>query len=215
MPNVIAIDGPAASGKSSVSRNLAKVLGYTYVNSGEFYRAITWQLVHDGVDLSSPEKIGEAAAALNIETPVQDRQVQCHIGGKHLDPFLREAFVNDNVSAVAKVPAVRDALTPIFRKLAEDVDVVVEGRDIGSVIFPDTPFKFYLDASPEVRRQRRSSQGQADEIAARDRVDSTRKAAPLVISDDALVVDTTHLTLEGVVGEIYGRLKRMGLEVAA
>ncbi len=149
MPNVIAIDGPAASGKSSVSRNLAKVLGYTYVNSGEFYRAITWQLVHDGVDLSSPEKIGEAAAVLDIKTPILDRQVQCHIAGKHLDPLSsRGRSVNDNVSAVAKVPAVRDALTPIFRKLAENVDVVVEGRDIGSVIFPDTPFKFYLDASP-------------------------------------------------------------------
>src|SRR5207247_4967060 len=112
---------------------------------------------------------------------------------------------------VSTVPEVRRILTEKMRNYARNQDVVVEGRDIGSVVFPDTPYKFYVDASPEVRLRRRAAEGQRDEIAARDRVDSSRRASPLIISEDAHVIDSSNLTIEGVVGEISGRLKLKGL----
>jgi cytidylate kinase len=100
-----------------------------------------------------------------------------------------------------------------MRGYARDHDVVMEGRDIGSVVFPDTPYKFYIDASPEVRLRRRQAQGQRDQIAARDRADSSRRASPLIIAEDAHVIDSSNLTIDGVVGEIIGRLKMKGLEI--
>jgi cytidylate kinase len=102
----------------------------------------------------------------------------------------------------------------LMRETARENNIVVEGRDIGSIVFPDTPYKFYIDASPEVRQRRREAEGQHDEIAARDRADSSRVAAPLVIAEDALVIDSSHLTIDGVVGEIIGRLKMKGLPIA-
>jgi len=126
-------------------------------------------------------------------------------------PHLRDDAVNRNVSPVSVAPAVRDLLLVRLRALAEGCDLVMEGRDIGSVVFPDTPFKFYIDAAPEIRIRRRAAQGQSDEIALRDRIDSTRKSAPLTIAEDAQVIDSSHLTIDGVVGEVIGRLKMLGL----
>jgi cytidylate kinase len=118
------------------------------------------------------------------------------------------------VSQVSAVPQVRRVVDELMRQCARDYDVVVEGRDIGSIVFPETHYKFYIDASPEVRHRRRAAEGQRDEIAARDRADSSRVAAPLVIAEDALVIDSSHLTIDGVVGEIIGRLKMKGLPIA-
>jgi cytidylate kinase len=108
---------------------------------------------------------------------------------------------------------VRRVLTGLLRSLVSEGSLVMEGRDIGSVVFPDTPYKFYIDASEEVRASRRAAQGETDSITRRDTLDSTRKNAPLIISEDAHVVDSSHLTLEGVVGEIIGRLRMKGMEV--
>jgi cytidylate kinase len=109
------------------------------------------------------------------------------------------------------VPRVREILVEKMRGYARDHDIVMEGRDIGSVVFPDTPYKFYIDASPDVRLRRRQAQGLRDQIAARDRADSSRRASPLIIAEDAHVIDSSNLTIEGVVGEIVGRLKMKGL----
>jgi len=128
---------------------------------------------------------------------------------------LRDASVNNHVSQVSAVPQVRSIVDGLMRDCARDHDLVVEGRDIGSIVFPDTPYKFYIDASPEVRRRRRAAEGQRDEITARDRADSSRAAAPLVIAEDARVIDSSHLTIDGVVGEIIGQLKLKGLPVKA
>jgi cytidylate kinase len=108
---------------------------------------------------------------------------------------------------------VRRLLVDLQREYAKEHDLVMEGRDIGSVVFPDTPYKFYIDASPEVRARRRASQGQRDSITERDRADTSRKTSPLTIAEDAWVIDSSHLTIDGVVGEIIGRLKLKGLEV--
>ena len=127
---------------------------------------------------------------------------------------MRDSRVNLHVSLVSAVPAVRDLVSTRLRALAKERDVVMEGRDIGSAVFPETPYKFYLDACPEIRRQRRAAEGQSDEIEARDKMDSSRKTAPLKIAGDARVIDTSHLTLDGVVDAILGILRPAGLPPA-
>ena len=210
---VVAIDGPAASGKSSVARALAKQIGFDYVNSGAMYRAVTWHVLKHNVPPV------DAAAIIGL---LESTQIDCTLDrdGSHIlidgvDPsaHLCDDEVNDNVSLVSSVPRLREILVEKMRGYAVDHDIVMEGRDIGSVVFPDTPYKFYIDASPDVRLRRRQAQGLRDQIAARDRADSSRRASPLIIAEDAHVIDSSNLTIEGVVGEIIGRLKMKGLEV--
>jgi len=213
MKTVIAIDGPAASGKSSVARELAERLHYGYVNSGAFYRTITWWILETGIDPHSPDAVAGALEAGVMDSGFAAGAAYFRIGGRDGAEHLREDAVNRSVSPVSRVPAVRECLMAHLRQLADHHDVVMEGRDIGSVVFPATPYKFYIDASPEVRKLRRVAQGQHDEIAERDKIDSSRPNAPLIIAEDALVIDSTHLTVDGVVGEIIGRLKLLGLSV--
>ena len=210
--SVIAIDGPAASGKSSVSRRLAKRLGFAYVNSGSIYRAITWEVLRQGVDTTATADVADALSGSDIACGIgDDGESFIRINGRSPDEALRDNRVNRHVSLVAAVPVVRDLVSARLRALAADRDVVMEGRDIGSAVFPETPFKFYLDASPEIRRQRRAAEGQSDEIEARDKMDSSRKAAPLMVAGDARVLDTSHLTLDGVVDAILDVLRPLGI----
>lgn len=213
---VIAIDGPAASGKSSVARALAQRLGFGYVNSGGFYRAVTWFVLEQGVSPHDGPAVADLLERAKVSCLFLDGESVVEFDGVDPEPFLRETRINAHVSAVASVPAVRAGLTAKLRALAEGCDVVMEGRDIGSAVFPQTAYKFYIDASPEVRAQRRQAQaaGEQDEIAARDRTDSTRRTSPLVIAEDAHVIDSSRLTIDGVVGEIIGRLKLKGLPAA-
>lgn len=211
---VIAIDGPAASGKSSVSRLLARKLGCLYVNSGSFYRAATWAVLDAGLPLTDEAAISAFISSMDIQCGLQEGHTVLLLNGRDPDAHLRDSAVNENVSRVSSYPEVRQVLTTLLRGLGENGSLVMEGRDIGSVVFPDTPYKFYIDASEEVRAARRYAQGETDSIASRDAQDSSRKAAPLIISEDAHVIDSSHLTLEGVVGEIIGRLKMKGMEVS-
>jgi CMP/dCMP kinase len=210
---VIAIDGPAASGKSSVARELARRLGFVYVNSGAMYRAVTWDVLEHGIHPDDRGGIIQLVESAPIRCELVNNRSRIFIG--HIDPgpYLREDRVNNSVSQVSTVPEVRKILVEKLRHYARDHDLVVEGRDIGSVVFPDTLYKFYIDASPEVRLRRRAAEGQRDEIAARDRADSLRRTAPLIIAEDALVLDSSNLTIDGVVGEIIGRLKNKGLQI--
>lgn len=214
-PVIIAIDGPAASGKSSVARTLAVRLGYGYVNSGAFYRAVTWFVLEQGVDPAEGPVVAALLDEAKVSCWLQDGVSMITFDGVDPEPFLRHTRINAHVSAVASVPAVRALLTGLLRDLAAGRDTVMEGRDIGSAVFPQTPYKFYIDASPEVRAQRRAAQGDSgrDEIAARDRIDSTRRTSPLVIAEDAHVIDSSRLTIDGVVGEVIGRLKIKGLKL--
>jgi cytidylate kinase len=209
---VIAIDGPAASGKSSVARELARRLGFAYVNSGAMYRAATWHVLEHGIDPNNPEAVARLIESAPFICDLEANQSRITIAG--IDPanFLRDDRVNDGVSLVSSVPRVREILVKMMHDYATNYDVVMEGRDIGSVVFPDTPYKFYIDASPEIRLQRRAAQGQRDQIAARDRADSSRHASPLIIAEDAHVIDSSNLTIDGVVGEIIGQLKRKGMD---
>jgi cytidylate kinase len=212
--HVIAIDGPAASGKSSVARELARRLGFVYVNSGAMYRAMTWLVLERGLSAHDIAAIEQLAQHTPLISKLRGNESVLLIDGVDPEPFLRDDRVNENVSLVSSVPRVREILLDHLRRYAERNDLVMEGRDIGSVVFPETPFKFYIDASPEIRLRRRAAQGQRDRIGARDEADSSRRAAPLIIAEDAHVIDSSNLTIDGVVGEIIGRLKRKGLTSA-
>ena len=208
---VIAIDGPAASGKSSVARMLARKLGYVYVNTGAMYRAVTWQVVSHDVPPQDAVRVHQLLHFTKVECGVAAAASTILIDDADPTPHLLSEKVNANVSAVSAIPEVRRLLVAKQRAFAHDHDLVMEGRDIGSAVFPDTPYKFYIDASPEVRARRREKQGLQDSISARDKIDSTRRTSPLIIAEDAHVIDSSNLTVEGVVGEIFGRLKQKGL----
>ena len=207
---VIAIDGPAASGKSSVARELARRLGFVYANSGAMYRAVTWTVLNRGLDPGDTAEITKLIGSERLGGKLVDREFHLLIDDVDLTPHLHEDRVNAEVSRFSTVPEVRKLLVQRMRAYADSHDLVIEGRDIGSVVFPDTPYKFYIDASPEVRAQRRAAQGHRDEIAQRDRADSSRPTSPLIVSKDAEVIDTSNLSIGEVVDEIVTRLGTKG-----
>ena len=210
---VVAIDGPAASGKSSVARALACRLGFVYVNSGAIYRAITWHLLNKDIHTDDTQRVAQTLQSAAITCRIQDSESRMLVD--EIDPadHLRDDRVNESVAHVSRLPLVRQIVGQKLHEYARSHDVVVEGRDIGSVVFPETPHKFYVDASPEVRLRRRAAQGERDEITMRDHADFSRPVSPLIIAKDAQVIDTSHLTIEAVVNEIVVRLKRKGLQV--
>ena len=208
---VVAIDGPAASGKSSVARALARRLGFVYVNSGAIYRAITWYLLNKDIHTNDTQLVAQTLQSAAITCRIQDSE--SHVLVDEIDPadHLRDDRVNESVAHVSRLPLVRQIVGQKLHEYARSHDVVVEGRDIGSVVFPKTPHKFYVDASPDVRLRRRAAQGERDAITLRDQADLSRSVSPLVAAKDAYVIDTSHLTIEKVVHEILVRLKEMGL----
>jgi len=193
-----------------VARALARRLGLVYVNTGAMYRAVTWLAVRKEVDTRQPEAVAAVLGTAKMEFGVSGHESTIRIDGEDPAPHLSDPEVNANVSLVAAVPAVREELVARQRDYAHENDLVMEGRDIGSVVFPGTPYKFYVDASPEVRAQRRAAQGFTDDLAARDRIDSSRATSPLTIAQGATVIDSSHLSVEGVVDEIVRHLDRQG-----
>jgi len=212
---VVAIDGPAASGKSSVARELARRIGFLYVNSGAMYRAVTWHVLECSVDPADRPAIARLADTMHLDCDLDHDHTTIALEGIDPTPHLRDVRVNDAVSLVSSVPHVREVLVAKMRAYAVSNDVVIEGRDIGSVVFPDTPYKFYIDASPEIRSQRRAAQGQMDRIAARDQADSSRSASPLTIAADAEVIDSSTLSIDSVVEKIIQRLQVKGFTAGA
>ena len=210
---VVAIDGPAASGKSSVARDLARRLGFIYVNSGAIYRAITWHLLNRDLSVDDTKLIAQALESAAITCRLLDGESRILVNDVDPADYLRDDRVNESVANVSRLPLVRQIVGQKLHECAREHDVVVEGRDIGSVVFRETPFKFYVDASPEVRRRRRAAQGERDAITLRDQADSSRPVSPLVRAEDAYIIDTSHLTVEKVVCEILDRLKEIGLQV--
>jgi cytidylate kinase len=206
--SVITIDGPAASGKSSIARLVAQRLGRTYVNTGNMYRAMTWAVLQTGVDPQDAAAVRAAAADIVIESPVIAGKTQVRISGHTpTDAELNSDPVNRAVSLVASIAEVRDRLVADQRALAAIGPLVMEGRDIGSVVFPDSPYKIYIDASEEVRASRRGAQGLTDQIAERDRIDKQRKNSPLVIPKGAIVIDNSHITLDQAVEQVIAALQ--------
>lgn len=206
--SVITIDGPAASGKSSIARLVAQRLGRTYVNTGNMYRAMTWAVLQTGADPRDAEAVRAAAADIVIESPVVEGKTQVRVSGRMpTDAELNSDPVNRAVSFIASVAEVRDRLVAEQRALATIGPLVMEGRDIGSVVFPDSPHKIYIDASEQVRASRRGAQGLSDQIAERDRIDKQRKNSPLVIPAGAIVIDNSHITLDQAVEQVIAALQ--------
>jgi cytidylate kinase len=212
--SVIAIDGPAASGKSSVAKLLAAQLNFSYVNSGLLYRTTAWLSHIRRINPNFSDRVWDALRSAQFECGLAEKELFIRIDGIDPEAHLKEEVVNRTVSIVAMIPEVREFLSNHIRKFSVLDNVVVEGRDIGSVVFPDTPFKFYIDAKPEVRAHRRVAQGLKDCPAHRDRIDSSRRSSPLVIAEDAEVIDTSTLTIDRVVREIVLGLRRKGLASA-
>jgi cytidylate kinase len=212
--SVIAIDGPAASGKSTVARKLAKRLGFSYVNSGALYRAIAWLASQHHIRPTDGSTVCDQMRKSVFNFDLQGKELVFSVDGMNPEPHLRDEEVNRTVSAISAIAEVREFLVAHLRTFLTKDDLVMEGRDIGSMVFPDTLYKFYIDASLEVRAQRRAVQGQRDDLFFRDRADSSRRSSPLTIAEDAHVIDSSTLTIDGVVGEIVGRLKMQGLAEA-
>ena len=213
----IAIDGPAASGKSTIGGLLAERLGYLYLDTGAMYRAVTWAALDDGIDVEDEQAVTQMARGLviNIETPMVDdgRQYSVSVDGAQVTWQLKYPQLDRCVSLVSVYPGVRHVLTEQQRRIASQGAVVMVGRDIGTVVIPDADLKIYLDASPEVRARRRYLElvergEEADyerilsDVVGRDRIDSQRDVAPLKAALDAIVVDTDKLSIGEVLDVI-------------
>ncbi|NBV85761.1 MAG: (d)CMP kinase [Verrucomicrobia bacterium] len=209
---VIAIDGPAASGKSSASRILASRLGYIYVNTGGMYRAATWLALRLAVNTKDSAAVEQLMHEASFECVLVDGVSRFLVNGEDPADDLTSPEVNAAVSQIATLHPVRTRLVALQRDCALAQPVVMEGRDIGTVVFPETPYKFYIDASAEVRAARRAGQGLKDSVTERDAMDSGRKESPLTVAPDAQRIDTSHMNLEQVVEEILARLKTEGIE---
>lgn len=202
LPPAIAIDGPAASGKSTVAKLIARELGYTFINTGAMYRAVTWCLLQRGIDPSNHAAVAEVLPELPLSFGKEGSVSTVLHEGRVLRDELTAPETNANVSAVAGIPAVRALLVAKQREYNTREAVVMEGRDIGTVVFPNTPYKYFVTASEEVRAARRAAEGITDSIAERDRKDSSRACSPLRQAEDALLVDTSDMSIEQVVAFI-------------
>lgn len=208
---VIAIDGPAASGKSSVSKELARRLGYVYVNTGAMYRAVTWLALEASVDLSDAQQVEALLEKSSLAAGIEDGQSCFRVNGVDPGEALVSESVNKGVSKIATLPLVRRRLVAMQRSYAQRCHSVMEGRDIGTAVFPETPHKYYVDASEEVRAARRAGQGIADAVAQRDAMDKARKSSPLMVAADARVIDSSLMTVGQVVDMILESLGPRGI----
>ncbi len=219
-PLIIAIDGPSGAGKGTVARAVAATLGYRHVDTGAMYRALAWKAVYERLDLEDERALATLARRAAID--VSDGVVR--IDGHDVKEAIRTPEIDKAAAAVARQPGVREVLIRQQREMGSGGGVVMEGRDIGTVVFPAADLKIYLDASPEERARRRATdpshasgkgtaavQDVASALAERDRSDSTRKASPLALAADAILIDTTGVAIDEVVQRVLGARQREGV----
>jgi cytidylate kinase len=222
---VVAIDGPAASGKSTTARRVADRLDFVYLDTGAMYRAVTWKALETGTDLGDQTALGALASSIRLEFRSGESEVRVLVDGEDVTEELREPRISRAVSEVSSVPAVRRAMVRTQRNIGAEGRCVVEGRDIGTVVFPNAPVKIFLAASLEERARRRrrelSDRGVIqglealmEEIRTRDAMDSEREDSPLRQAEDAIVIDTTRMTIEEQVAEVV-RVAQAALPAAS
>ncbi|HRY56367.1 MAG TPA: (d)CMP kinase [Spirochaetia bacterium] len=207
---VIAIDGPAGSGKSTIARKVAEALGFTYVNSGNLYRALTLRALRSGVAIEDPAALLACAAAARIEYRIG----RLFLDGVDVEDSLHSAEVDALVAQVSALPPLRDIVNALVRRIAGSTDAVVEGRDMTTVVFPEARLKFFLDASPEARARRRFDQGVSGasleeiqkNIEMRDEIDRSKSVGSLKIAPDAEYLDSSHLTIQEVYDKVYAKI---------
>ena len=207
-PIVIAIDGTSASGKSTNAKLVASKLGYVYVDTGAMYRTLAWHCLQKRVDPADESAISELCQNWDTRLVCEVGHVHLLVDGHFPEKEIRTAETSAVVSYVAAVPFVRDWMKTQQRKSVQFGNLVMEGRDIGSNIFPKTPFKFYLDASLEERQARRAADGVEENLAIRDQRDSSRKASPLVIPEGAMIINNSGETPEETSGRIIAEIER-------
>lgn len=216
---IIAIDGPAGSGKSTAAKLIAEKLGYLYLDTGAMYRALTYAVLKLNV-LNDEEKIIHLAKTIKIELDFKDGETKVSLNGEDVSKEIRSKEVNNHVSSVSTIPEVRKELVIQQQRIGSQTNLVTEGRDTTTAVFPDADLKFYLTASLEKRAQRRFAEFQAKygnitleevmkNIAERDKIDSHRKASPLKKADDAIEIDTTNLTIADEVEIVIKKVKEV------
>lgn len=206
-PMIIAIDGPSGSGKSSVSRAVAKEFDFNYLDTGSMYRAVTWHMLTKGIDVHDAAAVAKEMAHAHIIPSTDPDHPGISVGTSDVSQAIRQDDVTNAVSAVSAVPEVRTKLVELQRTIAHEAarGIVVEGRDITNVVLPDAQIKIFLTADPVARAARRAAEASADvqatqeRLLARDKADSSRAASPFVQTPDAMELDTTHLNLDEVV----------------
>ena len=223
LPRVIAVDGSAASGKSSIGRLLAARLGYPFLDTGVMYRAMTFAAIDAGTEISDEIALGRLAQSISISVALvgagADSKTSVAVNGRDVTSSLRRSDVEDVVSLVSRVPAVRDALVRQQREIAEEKAIVMAGRDIGTVVLPQADLKLYLDASVEERASRRHREFESlgrdvthedvlGDLRRRDQIDTERDVSPLRPDTDAVIINTDGLSLEEVMARVIAIVER-------
>lgn len=217
----VAIDGPAGAGKSSISKVVAKKLGYLYIDTGAMYRGITWALLNAGISIDDVDAVEAALSMIQLELRVEETGLSVWVNGTDVSQDIRTQYVTSHVSQVAAHKAVRTKLVEMQRHMASAGGVILDGRDIGSVVLPNAELKVYLTASVETRGHRRWLELKDSEnisleevcrtVAERDAMDMNRKESPLVCVDDAVVVETDHLSIEETVQTLVDLIRKAEL----
>lgn len=214
---VIAVDGPAGSGKSTVARELSKKIRYRYVDSGAMYRAVALQALRDNIDLNDESELSRIFHDMDLSQKFEDDKFRIYNLGEDITEQIRTPEVSAAVSIAAALPSIRYHVTAVLHVWGSGGNIVIEGRDIGTYVFPNADHKFYIDASPRVRAQRRFAElkekgytGTVEDVEKdiidRDHLDKTRELAPLKVAKDAEVIDTSNMTIEQVVNHICQRI---------
>src|SRR3989449_5919154 len=207
-PIVIAIDGTSASGKSTNAKLVAKALNFVHVDTGAMYRTLAWYCLQKGIDPHNAKAVAAACRRWKAALKCMDGHVYLTVDGYYPEREIRSADVSAAVSHVAAVPKVREWMKKTQRECIQFGNLVMEGRDIGTNVFPETDFKFYLDAHPDERSRRRAAEGVNENLAARDQRDSQRAAAPLMIALGATVINNSNMTSAQTSGMIIEQVKR-------
>jgi len=218
---IVAIDGPAASGKSTAAVGVAKALNITHLDTGAMYRAITYGLLNNKIKFTDLDAVEAYLSSVDLKFVKKDKATKLLLNDSDITENIRSNNINENVSEVSAIKIVREFMVEFQREMSDDIDCVLEGRDIGTVVFPDADFKFFIIASDEVRANRRlgdlikvgdKNPGDfevvLEELIIRDHKDSTRDHSPLKKADDALEIDTTHLTINEVVNKIVNTVNQ-------
>lgn len=209
----VAVDGPAGAGKSSISKIVAKKLGYLYIDTGAMYRSVTWAVLHNHIDVNNQKAVEALLPELDLTMEASDDSCKVFIAGQDVTDYIRTPQVNNAVSIVASYKGVRQYLVERQRLMAEAGGVILDGRDIGSVVLPNAELKIYLTASVEARAMRRylevkgtvneqTLEGIKDSVMQRDDMDKNRKESPLIQVEDAILVDSSEMTFDETVEHI-------------
>lgn len=216
---VVALDGPAGSGKGTVTREVAKKMNLINIDTGAMYRSVTLLMIRQNIKLEDEEKIKEILDKIDIKFGIENGEQKVYLNGEDVSLLIRTKEVNEFVSPVSTIKIVRERLADMQREMSKSIDVIMEGRDIGTNVFPNANVKIYLDATPEERAKRRFKQNEEkgiqipyeeilESVKNRDYIDSHREIAPLKQAEDAIYIDSTNMSIDEVVEEIIGIINK-------